>query len=165
MAAAGSYILVVDDHPDGREMLTEYLRFRGFEVIDAPDGETALAQAHARRPAVILMDLQMPGIDGWEATRQLKAHPDTSDILVIALTAHALKPDEGIARRAGCDAFVAKPFDLVAFGNAISHVMRRGRAGLVAVNALAPLQDTRAKEFPAASKKRQPPNEKRDGER
>ena len=140
MGTAQPYILIVDDYPDGREMLTEYLEFRSFEVISASSGETALTQARARRPAVILMDLQMPGIGGWEATRQLKAHPDTKDILVIALTAHALAPDENIARQAGCDAFLSKPFDIVALGNAIADVMERGRAGLAAVEALAALQ-------------------------
>jgi CheY-like chemotaxis protein len=135
-----SYILIVDDHPDGREMLTEYLRFLGFEVLDAPNGEAALTQAISSPPCVILMDLQMPGIGGWEATRQLKAHPKTKNVLVIALTAHALAPDEKIARRAGCDAFVAKPFDMVGFGDAISDVMQRGRAGLAAIDALSPLR-------------------------
>src|SRR6266851_4674989 len=114
------YVLVVDDAPDGREMLTEYLTFRGLEVIEVPDGGAALTQARTRRPAVILMDLQMPGLDGWEATRQLKAHPDTKDIIVIAVTAHALTPDEGIARQAGCDAFIAKPFDIRKVGDAIT---------------------------------------------
>jgi CheY-like chemotaxis protein len=139
------YILIVDDHPDGREMLTEYLRFQGFEVLDAANGETALKQALNHPPSVILMDLQMPGMGGWEATRQLKAHPKTKDVLVIALTAHALVPDEKIARQAGCDAFVAKPFDMVAFGDAISEVMQRGRAGLAAVDALTPLRGNPAK--------------------
>jgi two-component system, cell cycle response regulator DivK len=139
------YILIVDDHPDGREMLTEYLRFRGFEVLDAPNGETALEHALNRPPAVILMDLQMPGMGGWEATRQLKAHPQTRHVLVIALTAHALAPDEKIARQAGCDAFVAKPFDMVAFGDAITQVMHRGRAGLAAIDALAPLRGNAVK--------------------
>jgi len=141
MAAAIPYILIVDDYPDGREMLAEYLEFRRFEVVSVSSGEAALAQARARRPAVILMDLQMPGIGGWEATRQLKAHPDTKDLLVIAVTAHALAPDEKIARQAGCDGFISKPFDIVALGNAIGAVMERGRAGLAAIEALTPLPD------------------------
>ena len=137
MPKTGTYVLVVDDHTDSREMLAEYLTFRGFEVIAAATGEAALTQASTRRPGVILMDLEMPGTDGWDATRQLKAHADTHDIIVVAITAHALKPDEGIARQAGCDGFIAKPFDLRAVGTAIAAVMQHGRAGLVAIEALA----------------------------
>lgn len=130
------YILLVEDDRDGREMLLEYLTFHGFEVVAAPDAETGIAHARTRRPAVILMDLQMPGMTGWEATRRLKAHPDTKDIIVIAMTAHAMVLDEGVARQAGCDGFIPKPFDITAVGDAISDVVRRGRAGLVAVDRL-----------------------------
>jgi len=140
MADAQPYILVVDDHPDGREMLAEYLEFLGFDVVCATTGEEALTHTQGRRPALILMDLQMPGIGGWEATRQLKADADTRDIIVIALTAHALVPDVKTARQAGCDAVVSKPFDIVALGRAISEVMQRGRAGLAAMKTLTPLQ-------------------------
>ena len=135
------YILVVDDSRDGREMLAEYLTFRGFRVITASNGASALKQAFAERPALILMDLQMPGITGWDATRQLKAHAETKDVIVVALTAHALAPDETIARGAGCDAFIPKPFNIFALGNAIDDVMRRGRAGLVSIVALSPSHD------------------------
>lgn len=136
MADPRSYVLVVDDSLDGREMLTEYLRFRGFEVIAASNGEAALTKAFAEPPALILMDLQMPGITGWDATRQLKAHRKTRDVIVIALSAHALAPDESIARQAGCDAFVPKPFDLAKLADAVTEVLQRGRPGLVAVDAL-----------------------------
>src|SRR5437762_1697383 len=100
MTEARRSVLIVDDSPDGREMLAEYLTFRGFEVIEAVNGEDALTHARTRHPTVILMDLQMPGIGGWEATRQLKADATTRDIIVIAVTAHALTPDETIARQA-----------------------------------------------------------------
>ena len=133
-------VLIVDDSVDGREMLAEYLRFRGFDVIEAVDGESALREARARRPAVILMDLQMPGIDGWQATRLLKADPATRDIIVIALTAHALTPDEGIAREAGCDGFISKPYEITAVGDVVGEVLRRGRPGLVVVDRLRPIQ-------------------------
>jgi two-component system, cell cycle response regulator DivK len=145
MLKAPPYILVVDDHPDGREMLAEYLTFRGFEVTGVATGETALTQALERVPALILMALEMPGIGGWEATRQLRAHPATKDVIVIALTAHALFPDHRIARQAGCDAFVSKPFDILALGDAIADVMRRGRTGLATVEALTPLQNETAR--------------------
>jgi len=140
MAVDNDYILVVDDSPDGRDMLREYLTFRGFSVVDAPNGERALEVARTHPPAVILMDLQMPGIGGWEATRQLKAHPDTRDIIVIALTSHALAPNEEIARQAGCDAFITKPFDIKAVGDALEEVVQGGRRGLVAIDALKQIQ-------------------------
>jgi two-component system cell cycle response regulator DivK len=132
------YVLVVDDSPDGREMLTEYLIFRGFEVVAVADGESALARVRDRHPALILMDLQMPGLSGWDATRQLKAHPETQDIIVIALTAHAMMRDEGIARQAGCDGFIPKPFDIKSVGNVVTELLARGRAALSAVDALTP---------------------------
>ena len=117
-------------------MLSEYLTFRGFDVVAAADGDAALAQARSRRPALILMDLQMAGMSGWDATRQLRADPATQDIIVIAVTAHALQPDEGIARRAGCDGFISKPYDITKVGNAVGEVLRHGRRGLAAIDAL-----------------------------
>jgi CheY-like chemotaxis protein len=131
---APPYVLVVDDSQDGREMLTEYLQFRGFNVIASPDGEAALRQALAQPPAIILMDLQMPGITGWDATRRLKAHPATKGVVVIALTAHAMAPDEGIARQAGCDAFIPKPFDITRVGDLVEAVLTHGRTALDAVD-------------------------------
>jgi two-component system cell cycle response regulator DivK len=125
-----SSVLIVDDSADGREMLGEYLKLRGFAVLEAFDGEMALVEARTRRPAVILMDLQMPGLDGWEATRRLKADTATRDIIVVALTAHAMMPDETIARRAGCDGFVSKPYDIIALGDAVDALLQRGRDGL-----------------------------------
>ena len=140
MTTAKPYILVVDDSSDGREMLAQYLTFRGFSVVEAANGETALDLVHKRRPAVILMDLQMPGIGGWDATRQIKANPATKDIIVIALTARALAPEEGIARQAGCDAFIVKPFDITALGDAVGEVLVRGRHGLVALDQMNQIQ-------------------------
>jgi len=140
MTTAKPYILVVDDSSDGREMLAQYLTFRGFFVVEAANGETAIDLVHKRRPAVILMDLQMPGIGGWDATRQIKANPATKDIIVIAVTARALAPEEGIARQAGCDAFIAKPFDITALGDAVGEVLVRGRHGLVALDQLNQIQ-------------------------
>jgi two-component system cell cycle response regulator DivK len=140
MTTAKPYILVVDDSSDDREMLAQYLTFRGFFVVEAANGETAIDLVHKRRPAVILMDLQMPGIGGWDATRQIKANPATKDIIVIAVTARALAPEEGIARQAGCDAFIAKPFDITALGDAVGEVLVRGRHGLVALDQLNQIQ-------------------------
>jgi CheY-like chemotaxis protein len=130
LVTAPSYILVVDDFADGREMVAEYLEFRGFAVRQAHTGGEALQLARVDLPKIILMDLSMPGVDGWEATRQLKADPQTKDVIVIALTAHALAHDEQKARDAGCDAFIPKPFDLSALADGLERVLAGGRRAL-----------------------------------
>ena len=105
-------ILYVEDNEDNVYMLTRRLERKGFEVIVAIDGEQGVAMAAAEMPALILMDLSLPGLDGWEATRQLKASPATRDIPVIALTAHAMTGDAEKAFAAGCDDYDTKPVDL-----------------------------------------------------
>ena len=105
----GPLILVVDDYEDAREMYAEYLRFCGFRVAEARNGNEALEQAFALMPDLILMDLSLPGMDGWEATRQLKADERTRQIPVVALTGHALAGASEDAKKAGCDSFVTKP--------------------------------------------------------
>lgn len=105
----GPLILVVDDYEDAREMYAEYLRFCGFRVAEARNGNEALEQAFALMPDLILMDLSLPGMDGWEATRQLKADARTRRIPVVALTGHALAGASEGAKKAGCDSFVTKP--------------------------------------------------------
>ena len=102
-------ILVVDDYQDAREMYAEYLQFSGFRVAEAKNGNEAVEQAFALKPDLILMDLSLPGIDGWEATRRLKADDATKHIPIVALTGHALPGASEGARRAGCDSFVTKP--------------------------------------------------------
>jgi CheY-like chemotaxis protein len=102
-------VLLVDDYPDAREMYTEYLEYSGFDVIQAANGMEALRQAAEQVPDIILMDLSLPVMDGWEATRRLKADPRTADIPVVALTGHALAGISDGAKKAGCDAFVTKP--------------------------------------------------------
>jgi two-component system, cell cycle response regulator DivK len=102
-------ILVVDDYQDAREMYAEYLQFSGFRVAEASNGNEALERAFALKPNLILMDLSLPGMDGWEATRQLKSDERTRHIPVVALTGHALAGASDGARRAGCDSFVTKP--------------------------------------------------------
>jgi len=102
-------VLLVDDYPDAREMYTEYLEFSGYEVIGAGNGLEALQRAVDASPDIILMDLSLPVMDGWEATRRLKADRRTARIPVVALTGHALAGISEGARRAGCDAFVTKP--------------------------------------------------------
>ena len=102
-------VLLVDDYPDAREMYSEYLQFSGFDVVEAANGIEALQSALERTPDIILMDLSLPVMDGWEATRRLKADDRTASIPVVALTGHALAGISEGAKRAGCDAFVTKP--------------------------------------------------------
>jgi CheY-like chemotaxis protein len=102
-------VLVVDDYPDAREMYAEYLQYAGFDVIEAGNGLEALQRASDSQPDIILMDLSLPVMDGWEATRRLKADKSTADIPVVALTGHALAGFSDGAKKAGCDAFVTKP--------------------------------------------------------
>jgi len=102
-------VLLVDDYPDAREMYSEYLQFSGFDVLEAANGMEALQRAVDGTPDVILMDLSLPVMDGWEATRRLKADKRTAKIPVVALTGHALAGISEGAKQAGCDAFVTKP--------------------------------------------------------
>lgn len=102
-------VLLVDDYPDAREMYSEYLQFSGFDVVEAANGMEALQRAVDEAPDIILMDLSLPVMDGWEATRRLKADARTAEIPVVALTGHALAGISEGAKQAGCDAFVTKP--------------------------------------------------------
>ncbi len=102
-------VLIVDDYRDAREMYAQYLAFSGFDVAEAADGAEAIRLAREKQPSIILMDLALPGMDGWEATRRLKADTRTKQIPVIALTGHALPGYSASARNAGCDGFISKP--------------------------------------------------------
>jgi two-component system, cell cycle response regulator DivK len=102
-------VLVVDDFEDNRAMYAEFLRYSGFDVIEASDGAEAIEKATALQPDVVIMDLSLPIVDGWEATRRLKAERRTRDIPIIALTGHALEGHSRGAREAGCNRFLAKP--------------------------------------------------------
>ena len=104
--------LIVDDNEMNRDMLSRRLQKNGYDVIIAVDGEEGLAKAQSEAPNLILMDMSLPGIDGWEATRRLKASADTRAIPVIALTAHAMTDDRDRALAAGCDDFDTKPVEL-----------------------------------------------------
>lgn len=108
-ASVEPLVLVVDDYDDAREMYAESLLVSGFRVAQAADGAQAVELALSLSPDVILMDLSLPGVDGWEATRQLKADARTRHIPVVALTGHALTSALDAARDAGCDRFVVKP--------------------------------------------------------
>jgi two-component system, cell cycle response regulator DivK len=102
-------VLVVEDYQDAREMYAAYLQFSGFDVAEATNGEEAIEKAIQLMPDIILMDLALPRMDGWEATRQLKGSDRTRHIPIVALTGHALAGHAEGARQAGCDAFVTKP--------------------------------------------------------
>jgi len=103
-------ILVVEDQEDNRQILRDLLTSGGFDMIEADNGADAITAAQANRPDLILMDIQLPILDGYEATRRIKADPALKSIPIIVVTSYALSGDEDKARRAGCDDYVAKPF-------------------------------------------------------
>ena len=105
-------ILIVEDNPENRDALSRRLERRGFEVVIAVDGKIGVAMAHTEKPDLILMDMNMPELDGWEATRQIKAAPECRAIPVIALTAHAMSGDRERALEAGCADYHTKPVEL-----------------------------------------------------
>jgi CheY-like chemotaxis protein len=125
-ASTPPLVLVVEDYQDAREMYVEYLRFCGFQVAEARNGLEALDRAQALLPDIVLMDLALPRMDGWEATRRLKEDPRTRHIPVVALTGHALAGHAEGARQAGCDAFVTKPCLPDALVTEIRKVLGRG---------------------------------------
>jgi two-component system cell cycle response regulator DivK len=103
-------ILVVEDQADNRRILRDLLTSAGYEIIQAENGEEALAMVARDRPDLILMDIQLPLLDGYEATRRIKADPELRAIPIIVITSYALSGDESKARAAGCDAYVTKPY-------------------------------------------------------
>jgi CheY-like chemotaxis protein len=105
-------VLLVEDNELNRDMLSRRLERRGFRVITAIDGETAVRLAGDLVPDLILMDMGLPGMNGWDATRIIKGNPQTKEIPIIALTAHAMHPDREQSLAAGCDAFETKPVEL-----------------------------------------------------
>jgi CheY-like chemotaxis protein len=120
-------LLLVEDNEMNRDMLSRRLNRKGYEVVMAVDGREALDMAAAERPDLILMDMSLPVLDGWEATRQLKADEATRGIPVIALTAHAMAEDEKRAREVGCDDYDTKPIELTRLLEKIEALL--GRAG------------------------------------
>jgi two-component system cell cycle response regulator DivK len=103
-------VLIVEDQEDNRKILRDLLSNAGYDLIEAANGEEGVALALSRRPNLVLMDIQLPVMDGYEATRQIKNHPELRSIPIIAVTSYALSGDEAKARAAGCDAYVTKPF-------------------------------------------------------
>ena len=103
-------ILMIEDTEDNRQILRDLFASTDYDLIEATDGPTGVAIAKAEKPDLILMDIQLPGLDGYEATRRIKADPALNHVPIIAVTSYALAGDEGKARAAGCDAYISKPF-------------------------------------------------------
>ena len=120
-------ILVVEDNEMNRDMLTRRLQRRGYEVLIAVDGAQGLAMAQSESPALILMDISLPVLDGWEATRRLKMAPETKSIPVIALTAHAMSGDRERCIEAGCDDFDTKPVEIARLVGKIEALLQRSK--------------------------------------
>jgi two-component system cell cycle response regulator DivK len=106
----GKCILIVEDTEDNRQILRDLLTVAGFDLVEAHDGEAGVVAAGEHKPDLILMDFQLPVLDGYEATRRIKANPATRDIPVIAVTSYALSGDEAKAMEVGCSGYIAKPF-------------------------------------------------------
>jgi CheY-like chemotaxis protein len=125
---AGESILVVDDNATNAKLILFLLKKRGYDVRCAYSGEEALALIKEFRPALVLLDIQMPGMDGFELSRRLKADPATRDIILVAVTAYAMKGDEQRVREAGCDGYLAKPIDTRTLPGVIDSFLARIRA-------------------------------------
>ena len=123
-----THVLLVEDNPQNADMLSRRLVKRGFTVLVATDGLMAVEYARTAQPDVILMDIDLPEIDGWEATRRLKADPATAHVPVIALTAHAMVSDRDKSLESGCDEFETKPVDLVRLLEKMARLMSKGCA-------------------------------------
>jgi len=107
-------VLVIEDHEDNRRIVRDLLTKYSYEVVEAVTGEDGIRMAEMRRPGLILMDIQLPGLDGYEVTRRIKANPALRHIPIIAVTSYALSGDDVKAFEAGCDAYFAKPYDPIA---------------------------------------------------
>ena len=118
-------ILLVEDNEMNRDMLSRRLERKGFQVVIAVDGQEGVAMAQSQAPALVLMDMSLPVLDGWEATRKLKQDPATAAIPVIALTAHAMSGDRERALEAGCDDYDTKPIDLARLLEKIQALLAR----------------------------------------
>jgi CheY-like chemotaxis protein len=122
----GEPILVVDDNPTNAKLVSFLLAKRGYEVRTAGDAGEALAILDGFAPRLIMMDLQLPGMDGLELTRRLKADERTRHILIVALTAYAMRGDEERAREAGCDGYITKPIDTRTLPEVVAEYLRKG---------------------------------------
>jgi two-component system cell cycle response regulator DivK len=117
-------ILVVEDNQDNREMVVKVLKFNGYDVIEAVDGEEGIEKAKTEAPALILLDIYLPKMDGYEVAKRLKGDTGLKDIPVIALTAHAMKGNREQALAAGCDGYISKPIDIRELPKQIEQFLR-----------------------------------------
>jgi CheY-like chemotaxis protein len=123
---AGERILIVDDNATNLKLVAYLMKANGYTVDTALDAESAIVAIRTNHPDVILMDIQLPGIDGLELTRRLKADPETRDIVIVAVTAYAMKGDQAKALAAGCDDYITKPIDTRSLPETIArHLARR----------------------------------------
>ena len=122
-------ILLVEDNEMNRDMLSRRLKRKGYEVVIAVDGQEGVNMATSESPAVILLDMSLPIMDGWEAARQLKANPDTKSIPILGLSAHAMTPDRDKAIAAGCDDYDTKPVDIKRLLGKIEDLLGTSDAG------------------------------------
>ena len=116
-------ILIVEDNDMNLDMLSRRLMRKGYDIVAARDGQAGVAQAVSEKPDLILMDMSLPVMDGWEATRRIKANPETAGIPVVALTAHAMASDREKALEAGCDDFYTKPIEFAGLLDIISRLL------------------------------------------
>jgi CheY-like chemotaxis protein len=124
----GARILIVDDNPTNLKLVAYVMKARGYDVVTAGDADGALVSIRAQPPRLILMDVQLPGIDGLELTRRLKADPSTRAILVVAVTAYAMKGDQDKAAAAGCDDYITKPIDTRALPETVARLLARSES-------------------------------------
>jgi two-component system, cell cycle response regulator DivK len=124
---AGECILIVDDNATNLKLVAYLMKSKGYDVVTAIDADTALAAIHERAPRLILMDVQLPGVDGLELTRRLKSDPATSSIIIVAVTAYAMKGDQDKALAAGCDAYVSKPINTRALPETVERLLSASR--------------------------------------
>ena len=124
---AGELILIVEDNEKNRKLVRDVLKFKGYEVIETETGEEGIRLAQARRPSLVLMDIRLPGIDGVEALRRLRAEEATRGIPVLALTASVMTEDRQKILEAGFDAYQSKPINVTVFVAAVEQVLERHR--------------------------------------
>jgi two-component system cell cycle response regulator DivK len=122
-------ILLIEDHEDNRRIVRDLIGATDYELVEAATGEDGVAMAESHQPDLILMDIQLPGIDGYEATRRIKANPALAHIPIIAVTSYALSGDEVKARAAGCDDYVTKPFSPRALLGKVREYLPEGGSG------------------------------------
>jgi CheY-like chemotaxis protein len=132
-AGAALDVLIVEDNPANLMLAGAVLRRAGHRITEARSAEEALERLRVATPDLILMDVQLPGLDGLALTRHLKSAPDTRDVIVVAVTAHALTVDRGRAMEAGCDGYIAKPIDTRTLADELGQIVRSSRTASEAV--------------------------------